>query len=210
MGLMHARLLLCLLTMGLVACTAGDDDDGSGSCPMEDRFTSNPDVACQENFCGLPEVWAATGSSAETFRLLEDGASVPIYFGDQGGYHIDLAARTQNLCPVIFLDFDLYDVTGGGETLIHSVTRHVQAVRENTDPEIPSIQRWWVEQYRFPCAWWPNDDENDPFCSDEPIAFIDQLDLRLDIGAQDHNIDETETPTRTTLASVNITAECCE
>jgi len=184
-------------------CVAGgDDDDASSDCPLEDRFTSNEQEACQENFCGLPEVWPATGNSPETFRVLEAGDTIPLWFGAQGGYHLEFAARTQNLCPVIFLDFELYDITDGAETLIHSVRRHVQAVRE-PDADPPSLQRWWVEQFRFPCVWWPDDPNHDPTCSDEPVGRIEDADLLFRIQSEDHNEN------RSAVAEVPVSAECC-
>lgn len=201
---MRSHLLAVSALALLAGCpTLGDDDDVGSDCPVDDRFTSDPEAACTENFCGAPQAWPGTGSSVDTFRVLEDGDSVPIYYGDQGGYHIDLGARMQNLCPVVFLDFELYAVEDGEETLIHNVRRHVQAVRENSDPEIPSIQRWWVEQFRFPCTWWPEDPENDPFCGEEPFGQIDAVPLKLVVGAEDHNEDRRD------LVEVNITAECC-
>jgi len=197
-------LLLSLFLLGLCGCpTTSDDDDVASECPVEDRFTSDPDLACVENFCGEPEVWPATGGSDATFRTLQDGDTVLVHFGIQGGYHIDMAARTTNLCPVIFLDFELYDISSGDEVLIHNVRRHVQSIRENLDPDVPSTQRWWVEQFRFPCSWWPDDPNNDPTCPDEPVGRIDEVPLRLRVQAEDHNEN------RRSISSVDITAECC-
>lgn len=200
---MRIALRLLALTL-LVGCPTGPDDDDSVStgCPEEDRFTSSAPVACEENFCGLPTVDAATGNSADTYRVLADGDTVPIWYGDQGGYHVDLAFGSTNLCPVVFVDFELYDVTGGGETLIHSSRRHVQAVR-TADADPPSTQRWWPEQFRFPCAYWPNDPEHDPTCNDAPIAFLDEIDLELRVATEDHNEN------RSSSTSVLIEASCC-
>ena len=211
MRTLFAASLLALLVGSLGGCPADDDDTVDSDCPVQDRFTSLPAPdACGENFCGAPVVWPATGASAESFRLLGDGDTLPVVFGAQGGYHIDLAVRMQNLCPVVFVDFELFDVTGGARTLIHSSRRHVQAVREeDTDP--PSLQRWWVEQFGFPCAYWPNDPVNDPFCDDPPIAFIDELDLVLRIASEDHNtVEGGATQDRGSAAEVSVTATCCD
>ena len=200
-GMRTAWFLLALPL--LVGCPPGMDDDDavSGECPPEDRFTSDP-AACTENFCGLPTVQAATGNSAESFRVLTDGDTIPIWYGEQGGYHIDLAFGSTNLCPVVFVDFELYDVTGGADTLIHSSRRHVQAVR-TPDADPPSTQRWWPEQFRFPCAYWPNDPEHDPSCNDAPIAFLDELDLELRVATEDHNEN------RSASTTVAVDATCC-
>ena len=195
MRTLFAASSLALFFVGsLGGCPADDDDTVDSDCPVQDRFTSLP----------------ATGASAESFRLLGDGDTLPVVFGAQGGYHIDLAVRMQNLCPVVFVDFELFDVTGGARTLIHSSRRHVQAVREeDTDP--PSLQRWWVEQFGFPCAYWPNDPVNDPFCDDPPIAFIDELDLVLRIASEDHNtVEGGATQDRGSAAEVSVTATCCD
>ena len=182
-------LVLALPVLFVLGCPADDDDDSSFDCPEEDRFTALPPPdACGENFCGAPAVWPATGASPESFAVLEAGGALSVVFGPQGGYHIDLAVRMQNLCPVVFVDFELFDATGGGRTLLHSSRRHVQAVREE-DADPPSLQRWWVEQFRFPCAYWPDDPVNDPPCADAPIAFIEDLDLVLRVAAEDHNED---------------------
>ncbi len=187
----------------LLGCPPGMDDDDtvSADCPVEDRFSSDP-AACVENFCGAPQVWPATGSSAETFRTLVDGDVLDIWYGDQGGYHVDLGFSSTNLCPVVFVDFELYDRNGSADVPIHSARRHVQAVRlQDGDP--PSSQRWWTEQFRFPCTYWPNDPDHDPPCNEPPIAFLDELDLELRVAAEDHNED------RSAAVSVDITADCC-
>ena len=134
--------------------------------------------------------------------MLVDGDTVPIWYGDQGGYHVDLGFRSTNLCPVVFVDFDLYDRDGDPTVPIHSARRHVQAIRtEGTDP--PSDQRWWTEQFRFPCAYWPNDPDNDPSCNEAPIAFLDELDLELRVSTENHN------EARSAVATVGLTATCC-
>ncbi len=201
----HLMLVLAVLA----GCPATDDDDVSGVCPVEDRFSSDPSVACQENVCGSPQVWPATGASADSFTELADGDVLPVTFGIQGGYHIDLAARMVNLCAVVWLDFELFDTTGGTETLIHTTRRHVQAVRENTNEEFPSQQRWWVEQFRFPCAWWPDDPDHEVTCPDPVAGRIDEVPLLLRISAEDHNVDENEQPIRTAVAEAAVRAECC-
>jgi len=198
--------LLALLT--LAGCPPGDDDDAVSDCPVEDRYTSDPEEACTENFCGLPEVQAATGTSGDDFTLLSNGDEIPIFWGPQGGYHMDFAVRMQNLCPVVFVDFELYDVTDGDDVLVHSVRRHVQAVREDSDPAIPSIQRWWqAAVFRIPCQWWPDDqnpDHNVPECNETPLGYLEQRDLKLRVGAEDHNED------RSASTEVLIDAVCCE
>ena len=197
------RAAVVALAALLVGCPPGLDDDDSVSegCPEADRFTSDP-AACSENFCGAPQVWPATGNSSDAFRELSDGDALPIWFGTQGGYHIDLAFRAINLCPVVFVDFELYDVTGGGSTLVHSARRHVQAVRvPNADP--PSMQRWWTEQFRFPCGYWPNDPDNDPPCNEAPVSFLDELELQLRIATEDHN------EARSADVTVLVDATCC-
>ena len=209
---MTSRILLsALFATSLLGCTPGigDDDDVVSNCPAEDRFTSDPDAACQENFCGLPTVIPATGA-AEGFRPIEDGEVLPLWWGPQGGYHIEFAVETTNLCPVIYIDFGLYDVTDGGEEIITirdeplPTTRHVQAIRvQDGDP--PSLQRWWTEQFRIPCAYRPNDPNHEPDCSDEEpqIQAIDERDLLLRIATRDHNEN------REAVAEVEFTVECC-
>lgn len=199
---MVMRALLFLPIALLIGCPPGMDDDDavSGECPPEDRFTSDPS-ACSENFCGLPTVQAATGNNADSYRVLSEGDALTIWYGDQGGYHVDLGFWSTNLCPVVFVDFELYDVTAG-ETLIHSSRRHVQAIRV-ADADPPSTQRWWTEQFRFPCSYWPNDPENDPPCNEDPIAFLDELDLELRVAVEDHNEN------RSAATSLNVSAECC-
>lgn len=195
-----STILAAVLLLGCPP-TMDDDDTVIEDCPAEDRFTSDADP-CFENFCGEPVVWPATGNSADTFRELSDGDELPIWYGSQGGYHLELAFRSTNLCPVVFADFELYDVTAGAETLLHSSTRHVQTVRGG-DP--PSNQRWWTEQFRFPCQYWPDDPENDPFCGVAPVAFLDQLDLALRVATRDHN----EATPRSATAAVRVSATCC-
>ena len=178
--------------------SAGDDDD-SGDCP--DLFESDPD-ACDETFCGPPLVYAATGNSAETFLVLGDGAELPVFYGQQGGYHLDLALQMENLCQVVFIDFELFDTSAGGEVLIHSATRHIQTVRvEGGEP--PSLQRWWTEQFRFPCSWWPDDPDHDPPCNEAQVGRIEDVDLLLRVSAADHNKN------RSGSEEVQINAECC-
>lgn len=183
-------MIAVALLLGCPSAPGTDDPDDPDTPAPPDCFTSDP-TACLETFCGPPAVRAATGFSEETFRVLDDGDALPITWGaGQGGYHVDLAFLSTNLCPVVFVDFELLDVTGGAETLVHSSTRHVQAIR-GEDAEPPSEQRWWPEQFRFPCAYWPDDPDHEPSCGAEPIASLEDLDLELRIAVADHNVDRS-------------------
>ena len=181
-----------LVALTLAACPAtGDSDDAA--CPAALRFESTSGECsgdacpCEETFCAPPQVWPAKGSG-ERFRVLSDGDALPIERGPAGGYLVELGFASTNLCPVTYVDFALWDVTGGGETLVTATFRHVRAERV-PQGEPPSEQRWWGEQLRPPCAYWPDDPDASFTCADPPIAPLETLDLELHVLVRDHNED---------------------
>jgi hypothetical protein len=185
---------------GLFAALFGAGCPGGNplaDCPDEELYASEID-SCDETFCGEPDVWAATGSTIDSFRRLAVDDPLPIYWGTQGGYHFDAAVEMNNLCPIVFARFELYDESSGSPVLIHEQQNHVQACRtsepcsqtrqeESADP--PSHQRWWGVQFRFPCAYFPDPPipNQAPFCADEHVADLETLDLLFRVEAEDHN-----------------------
>lgn len=171
--------------------------DGEPGC-----FDSDPEVACDKTFCEAPQVWPATlgrgGAEGRGFRLLKDGDSAEIWRETSGGaYYLELAAQVDNLCSVLFLDFELYDAGSSPETLIHSVRRHVQTSSAG------DADRWEFERFSFPCAWWPEDTSPVGICVDPAMGQLDKLDLRLVVRAEDHNENRSAT------AEVALTSSCC-
>ncbi len=196
---MVARALA--LVVFAAGCTA---DEPAGDCPPDQIFESARErLSCTRTFCGAPVVEVATGSGDDgTFRLLDADDVLPVVWGPQGGYHVDLAVQTTNLCPVIYMDYALWDVTDGDERLVSDIRRHERAFPAEEDSP---TNRWWTQQLAIPCAYWPDDPQfEEPVdCGEERFAPIEERALRVDVRAADHNEG------RVGEAALSVRVECC-
>lgn len=184
---------LPLAFMLLMGCPSNDDDDDATSppptdCPDGDLY--EPEACADPAYCGPASVEVGTGSDG--FDTLVDGQEVPIWYGSQGGYHIDITARMDNLCPIVFLVPSMFlDPGDGSEPVeIFTQTRHVQAVR--IEPEVSAVQDFWGIRGFVPCEYWPEDPENpDITCGDGnqgSAGRIDQFEVIIKMEGWDHNL----------------------
>ncbi|MCP4871197.1 MAG: hypothetical protein GY898_21010 [Proteobacteria bacterium] len=170
-----------------------DDDDDMTSPPPEgcsEVDLYEPDACEDPAYCGAASVEVGTGSDG--WEPLTDGQEVPIWYGSQGGYHIDITARMDNLCPIVFLVPSMYlDPGDGGELVeIFTQTRHVQAVRQ--EPQVSPLQDFWGIRGFVPCEYWPVDEQNpDITCGEDEqgsAGRIDQFEVVIKMEAWDHNL----------------------
>jgi|GEM_PF-2095003 len=191
---------------GLIAACTGSTgfESPPDGCPDEELYEAE---ACDEVYCGAPEVVLGVGGSSH--EPVDDGATVPVWWGSQGGFHINISTETQNLCPVVFLRASM-QVREPGEadwTEIFQQERHVQAVRP--EPETSSRQQYWGIQGFVPCEHWPefyspSDPDNPVSCGIETgiAGAIDELEVRIVLEAEDHN-------GRIGTAETELLPECC-
>jgi hypothetical protein len=188
------RTLLSLGLVLLLGCPPNlDDDDDVTSpppdgCPDEDLFV--PTECNDPAYCGPATVQVGTGSGG--FASLTEGEEVPIWYGSQGGYHIDITARMDKLCPIVFLVPSMHLDPGNGEDLIEifTQTRHVQAVR--IEPKVSALQDFWGIRGFVPCEYWPDDAANpDATCGDGAqgsAGHIEDFEIIFRMEAWDHNL----------------------
>ena len=191
-------LVLLLLAAGCAG--EGDDDDTISNCSPDDIFSA---TACDEEYCGPAVV--RLGQGVNGYLPLDEGASVPVMYGAQGGYHIDLAVEMDNFCPIVFIRPSLWlDPGDGGELVsIFEQNRHVQAVR--VEPFESPLQQFWGLRAFIPCEHWPNDPDHPVECGDGrgSSGFIEDYELEVRVEVEDHN-------GRTASASKRIQSYCCD
>jgi len=134
----------------LVGCAPGDLPVGEGDCADEAHVAEH----CDDTHCGAPEVEVGTG--ADRFVDVEEGDPIDIVRGVQGGYHLDVAARMSELCPVVYLRASVWLDPGDGGDLepVFDGERHLQAVRP--EPEGSTLQEAWGVRAFVPCEHWPD------------------------------------------------------
>jgi hypothetical protein len=177
---------------------------GPGNCPAgQDEFVSTDPPACAETFCGEPLVDVGTGASG--WEAVTAGAALPVNQGPQGGYHVDVAVRTENLCAVVYVDYGIDAVLGDGSrtpVYVAENPRHVQAVRQGG--EDGSLQVYWGLRAFIPCEWWPDQDEGGWDCEGEGSAGrIEGQPAVIWAEVWDHNEG------RIGEAELEIQPECC-
>jgi len=173
----------------------GDDDDSTQppaptpeDCPEEQLY--EPEACGDPAYCGAAVIEVGTGSDG--FEPLTAGQEVPIWYGSQGGYHIDITARMNNLCPIVFLEPSMLLDLGKGEEPIEifTQTRHVQAVR--VEPDESPMQDFWGIRGFVPCEYWPTDPQNpDINCGDGQqgsAGHIDDFSVIFRMKVWDHNV----------------------
>ena len=191
---------LALLLLAAGCGGEGDDDDSISNCSTDELFSA---TACDEEYCGSAVV--RLGQGVNGYLSLDEGESVPIVYGAQGGYHIDLAVEMDNFCPIVFIRPSLWlDPGDGGELVsIFEQNRHVQAVR--VEPFESPLQQFWGLRAFIPCEHWPNDPDHPVECGDGrgSAGFIEDYELEVRVEVEDHN-------GRTASASKRIQSYCCD
>jgi len=165
--------------------SAADDDDGADdddACP--DEYEAE---ACAEVFCNLPTVEVGTGTDG--FAPLAEGQAVPIVYGAQGGYHVDMTVRMTELCQIVFLQATMYLDPGDGGDLIEvfGQTRHIQAQRQDPDS---SVQDFWGIRAFVPCEYFPDDPDHSIECDpgSGSAGHLEDFEIVLKMEAWDHNV----------------------
>ena len=168
--------------------SAADDDDSAADDDDDDCPEPYEAEACAELFCGPPTVEVGTGTDG--FEPLKEGTLVPVVYGPQGGYHIDMTAEMTNLCPIVYLEPSVYLDPGDGGELVQLFTqlRHIQALR--AEPDKSSLQHFWGIRGFVPCAYWPDDPNHDLECGGGAgsAGRIEDFEVVLKMEAWDHSV----------------------
>ncbi len=182
-----ARLLQLLTAVALAGC-----------CPEEDRYVSEA-TNCDDTFCGEPTV--DVGDGLETYTPVCDGDDFAIVYGPQGGYHLEVGARMDGLCPIVRLAVSVRAADG---TEVATAETRVQAVRDGPG----TVQDYWGLQPILPCGWWPTDG---PYDGPNPPECPDGVGLDGQIGGQEITIvvEATDDNGRTGRGEKVVVAECC-
>ena len=208
---LRALVLSCVssLTALSVGCEPVDDDDDITSiedCPADQLFYAD---ACDETYCGPPTVTVGTGTTG--FEPVEEGDEVPIWYGSQGGYHLDITVEMMNFCPIVFLRpyFEVIPNDGGDPFEVFSQNRHVQAVR--VEPQVSPRQQFWGIRAFVPCQHWPDDPDHELDCAEGrgSAGFLESYDVNIGIEAYDHNEDAAGEPNREDADSRRVDPYCC-
>lgn len=190
-----ARWLLAPLPL-LIACSApaGSDEE----CDDVEHVAE----ACREVHCGEPTVDFGTGSLE--FNEVEDGGEMPIWYGGQGGYHLELATRMEQLCDVVWIRTRIYADLGEGMQTIADEERYRSTERLG-EPHW-STQQFLGNNVLIPCDHWPDDPDRDPYCNTgDPGSEgpLDQLDVVLRVEVRDRD-------DRTAVQEKAVVPVCCE
>ena len=163
------RTPLILLATASLALGCGED----GGTPIDgevcETFVAEH---CGETYCGLPEVSVGTG--ADEFIPLDDGDEIDIVFGSQGGYHIDVGAQMERLCPIVYVRASIW---------FDAVERHMEAVR--TEVEGSSQNVWGVRAF-IPCEHWPDTQLTCPGGAGSE-GHLEDYEIVVKVEAEDHN-----------------------
>ncbi len=174
--------LACSL-LGSAGCATGAGEeaplDEAEGCSDEDTWVADH---CGETYCGAAE--ATVGTGEDGYVELAEGDDIDIMFGSQGGYHLDIGARTTRLCPIIYLRAQVEVDVGRGWEEIADADRHVEAVR--VDPHVSSAQEFWGMRAIVPCEHWP---DTGVACSGGAGSegHLEDYPVRIRIEAEDHS-----------------------
>lgn len=184
----------------LIACPIPDDDDSApidddDACP--DAYTAQ---SCDETFCGPPTLSLGTG--AVGYEPLPEDGTIPIWYGGGMGdcmYHLRLAARTEELCSTVFID---YTVTiEQGDELMWEASHHVMMVRPDLDA---SLQYFYGMEAFVPVEWHPDDPEHADMCPPESGSTGSLTDVQVRLEMEVHDHDDRAATAEATLQPV-----CC-
>lgn len=176
----------------------------SCSAPPAEECADEEHVAdaCNEVHCGEPTLEFGTGS--RDFEPIADGDVIPIWYGGQGGYHLEISTRMEQLCDLVYIRTRMYADLGDGSETIADDQRYRQTDRIG-EPHW-STQQFLGSAAFIPCQHWPEDPLRDPFCNTgEPgwAGPLETLDLVLRVEVRDR--DE-----RSAVEEKAVVAVCCE
>jgi hypothetical protein len=172
------KRLLLLLALLLPGCSGGTFDPALDQCVQSS--------ACDDVFCGDPELKIDAGERDSA--PFEDD-TIPITFGDANtsgcGYHFMLAFETENLCPILFVRYQL-DLLGIDGARLDSAERLVQFVRTSEDS---TVQRFWNERSRVPREFFPDDPEHADVCPEDSgsSAYCNEFELLISVEVEDQD-----------------------
>jgi len=187
-------LKLATVGLGLGAAALGL----AGCCSEADTFVSDA-AGCEDTFCGDPVV--DVGGGVTGYEPLEDGDGVPLNFGPQGGYHIDVSSRMDGLCPIVRIDVALLDDDGDE---ISREEHRVQAVRDGAG----TVQDYWGLTAILPCGYWPTDG---PYDGPNPPDCPDGIGLDGQVGGQTVRlvVEATDDNDRVGRGELLVVPSCC-
>lgn len=167
----------------LGAALAGCEPNGGDCADRVEAMAEN----CDDVFCGDPVVDIGVGGSSH--EPVEDGQTVQITEGPQGGYHVFVSLQSEQLCPVVFVR-PTVTMLADPEVVLFETQRHVQAVR--SEPDEPTRQSFWGITAFVPCEYWPRPWRKGApdICSDaQPggwMAHVEDFGLRIELEVEDH------------------------
>ncbi|MCP4868848.1 MAG: hypothetical protein GY898_09025 [Proteobacteria bacterium] len=183
----------------MCGCTPqlADDDDDDATIP--DGCVEAG--ACDLVLCDEPSIQGGYGF--DSFVPIDDGGTINIGWGDQGGgcgYHIWVGAEARGLCPIVFLKWDLEI---GGELALDGPTRHVGMSAGPDD-----TRQFWGERLLLPVGLYPDDTDPDrtEFCPDD-AGGLGPLDLAEDVVLITTVTDHDD---RTATHRLAVDPVCCE
>lgn len=175
--------------------------------------------ACEDVFDCPPHVALAFATNYDDFELMTEDSPQPLWFGgDQGGYHFFTGIETHAMCDVLELEFgiDILRPEGGREP-VASFSRLPLSVRCEMRPEWfpegcdgdPSQQRWWPMLVIIPCAFHPEDPNNEADCAEPPAEPITDFEVVMTVSAHDEIGVSSPDPSRVVAHEVQVQPVCC-
>jgi len=179
-GVRACILILALLT----ACVDGPGADALGPGQSSGGRSECLTVACplgDEVFCGEPVVRVGTGNTR--FEPIEDGTVTLAFSTVQSAcaYHFFLALETENLCPIIDLEYDVHLLGIDGGPIVSGGTATQFVRRSGTS----NVQEIWDIPVRLPTAYYPNDREHSDVCPGDQELACDESQFLIQVRVAD-------------------------
>jgi len=185
-----------------MACSGGDDsDDGSGT---DDASTdtgtedSTPDTSC-------PAPSVAMGTGLFGYEPIEEGQPLEMVYGDQGGWHFDLAAEIVGFGPEIAFE--------GGATVVSSgeVIARAEGAPLDFDLSLPGLASWDEDSCSgsfFAQRLFIDDVEAGTSTLIQRMCSLDQEDVTLTLDVVDPGTGTTYSDSVTVYARLDPNTPC--
>ncbi len=188
---MRLALLPTLLLAGCV---------GEGGDPLASPVRVDCPIGGVETFTAEPVL--RLGHGYDGYEAFDD-FTIPIVFGAGNagscGYHVDLAFETEQLCPVVELEYEIHliGIDGGP---IYDAFRRMMFVREDDRSSVQSI---WAMSAPIPERYHPNDPEHADVCPNQQELPCDESRFLLQATA-------TDLTGRSASAELMLDPVCCD
>jgi len=220
-------LLTTLLALGLTGCTgdgksddtaatdttdAGTTDSSTDDTSVTDDTSTTDDTNTTDTGpvppCESDDMTVNLGTGESTYEAIQEGGEVPLFFGEQGGWHMFAGFEIYQSNQIVTFDVTGYDVETGAKVCQHGDSPLQVALVPAAEDDAECRQIYYQIYCYIIC---PMDEALTDGECDNPNEILPGRDIRLEINVTDYDGKTgSDTVTFKAAAETSNPTECVE